>query len=419
MAPQVTVTLTDSQTALFDVAAEDEPRNGVRAEPAQSSSPEETPVASDAGDTPSAPEATGDREETPHNENGYVEIDPAGFLDSYRPPAIDGDFRGKHIVTVEQFSRDDLKVLFEAATTLKKRIRSGDRGVVEIASGQVLALLFFEASTRTDMSFQAAMLRLGGEVVGASNGIQFSSVYKGEDLPDTVRAAGCYADVIALRHPEVGASYLAARYLDLLAEKIGRRPVVISAGDGVGEHPTQALLDLFTILECKGTMDGTAVTMVGDLKHGRTVHSLAKLLATYGAAGARVNFVSPSSLTMPPAIVERLHRGDIEVTETSDLDEVLGASDVIYWTRVQEERFTDPAEYERVKEGFIMTPPVMERARSDAILMHPLPRKHEMGGPRDHELLDADPRSVYFQQMENGMLVRMALLAKLLKGVHI
>ena len=209
----MTATLTDSQTALFDIAAEDEPRNGVRAEPREFSSPEETAVASEKEDAPIAPEAAG------HNENGYVEIDPAGFLDSYRPPAIDGDFRGKHIVTVEQFSRDDLRVLFEAATTLKKRIRSGDRGVVEIASGQVLALLFFEASTRTDMSFQAAMLRLGGEVVGASNGIQFSSIYKGEDLPDTVRAAGCYADVIALRHPEVGASYLAARYLDLLAEE--------------------------------------------------------------------------------------------------------------------------------------------------------------------------------------------------------
>ena len=122
---------------------------------------------------------------------------------------------------------------------------------------------------------------------------------------------------------------------------------------------------------------------------------------------------------MPPLVVERLHRGDIEVTETADLDEVLGVSDVIYWTRVQEERFADPAEYERVKEGFVMTPGVMARARPDAILMHPLPRKHEMGGPEDHELLDADDRSVYFQQMENGMLVRMALLAKLLKGVHI
>lgn len=356
---------------------------------------------------------------SPFNEEGYAEFDPARFVESYRPPLIAGDFRGKHIVTVEQFDRDDLRVLFEAASTLKKRIRSGDRGVVEIATGQVLALLFFESSTRTDMSFQAAMLRLGGKVIGASNGIQFSSVYKGEDLPDTVRAAGCYADVIALRHPEVGASYLAARYLDLLAEKIGRRSVVISAGDGVGEHPTQALLDLFTILEAKDTVDGLAITMVGDLKNGRTVHSLAKLLATYGARQAQVNLVSPRSLRMPAAIVERLTQADISVGETGELDDVLAGSDVIYWTRVQEERFSDLAEYDRVKEGFIMTPQVMAAAGSETILMHPLPRKHEMGGPQDHDLLDADPRSVYFQQMENGMLVRMALLAKLLGGVHI
>lgn len=409
-AATVTATLDSSQRQLF---------GGVLDEPAFDAHPQlegSEDVESVHDDTPDQV----DRDPgTKYNENGYVEIEPARFLDSYSPPAVKGDFRGKHIVTVEQFARDDLKVLFEAASTLKKRIRSGDRGVVEIATGQVLALLFFESSTRTDMSFQAAMLRLGGKVIGASNGIQFSSVYKGEDLPDTVRAAGCYADVIALRHPRMGASYLAAHYLDLLAEKIGRRSVVISAGDGVGEHPTQALLDLFTILESRGTVDGLAITMVGDLKHGRTVHSLAKLLATYGASGTRVNFVSPVSLMMPTGIVRRLHEANIDVQETDDLDAVLGSSDVIYWTRVQEERFADQAEYDQVKEGFIMTPGVMSGAREEAILMHPLPRKQEMGGPRDHDLLDADPRSVYFQQMENGMLVRMALLAKLLKGVHI
>lgn len=408
----MTATLASSQRQLFAGAHENEPANDLHPLPADPA------VSESAGHHPTE-SARVRPDEASYNENGYVEVDPAGFVDSYRPPAIDGDFRGKHIVTVEQFGREDLKILFEAAATLKKRIRSGDRGVVEIATGQVLALLFFEASTRTDMSFQAAMLRLGGKVIGASNGIQFSSVYKGEDLPDTVRAAGCYADVISLRHPEVGASYMAAHYLDLLAEKIGRRPVVISAGDGVGEHPTQALLDLFTVLESKGTVDGLAITMVGDLKHGRTVHSLAKLLATYGARQTKVNFVSPPSLTMPDSIVRRLREADIAVWETSDLEEVLGRSDVIYWTRVQEERFTDQADYEEVKEGFIMTPAVMGRARRDAILMHPLPRKHEMGGPADHELLDADPRSVYFQQMENGMLVRMALLAKLLRGVHV
>lgn len=404
MTTTVTATVANPQNQLFDPFYEEEPEQAVHPPEPEARPVEEIEEPPDDGQ---------------YNENGYVEVDPARFLESYRAPAIAGDFRGKHIVTVDQFAREDLRVLFEAAETLKKRIRSGDRGVVEIATGQVLALLFFESSTRTDMSFQAAMLRLGGKVVGASNGIRFSSVYKGEDLPDTVRAAGCYADVIALRHPKVGASYLAAQYLDTLAEKIGRRPVVISAGDGVGEHPTQALLDLFTILESKKRIDGLSITMVGDLKHGRTVHSLAKLLATYRASETKVNFVSPLSLMMPSSIVRRLREADISVVETDDLDDVLGWSDVIYWTRVQEERFTDPAEYDKVKEGFIMKPAVIGRAKGDAILMHPLPRKHEMGGPSDHDLLDADPRSVYFQQMENGMLVRMALLAKLLKGVHI
>ena len=412
MPTAVTAGPASSQRQLFGGIQDDEPTLGFDSRLEESVEPETAHPSPSRG-------IEDDLDSAVYNENGFVEIDPAEYADAYVPPAINGEFRGKHIVTVEQFARDDLKILFEAAATLKKRIRSGDRGVVEIATGQVLALLFFEASTRTDMSFQAAMLRLGGKVIGASNGIQFSSVYKGEDLPDTVRAAGCYADVISLRHPQVGASYLAAHYLDLLAEKIGRRPVVISAGDGVGEHPTQALLDLFTVLESKGTVDGLAITMVGDLKHGRTVHSLAKLLATYGATETRVNFVSPPSLTMPRDIVRRLRVAGISVQETSDLDQVLGVSDVIYWTRVQEERFADEAEYEQVKEGFIMTPSVMDRARPDAILMHPLPRKHEMGGPADHELLDADPRSVYFQQMENGMLVRMALLAKLLRGVHV
>ena len=229
-----------------------------------------------------ADDQSSDRKSAAGDKAGSARHSPAVFTDTYQPPAIAGDFRGKHIVTVEQFAKPDLEALFRAAATLKKRLRSQDRGVVEIASGYVLALLFFESSTRTDMSFQAAMLRLGGKVISVSNGIEFSSVYKGENLPDTVRAAGCYADIIALRHPEVGASCLAAYYLDELAGKIGRRPTVISAGDGTGEHPTQALLDLFTILESKQTLDDLNITMVGDLKHGRTVHSLARLLAIYG-----------------------------------------------------------------------------------------------------------------------------------------
>ncbi len=339
------------------------------------------------------------------------------YANIYVPPVIDGDFVSKHIITIDQFRRKDLQIIFDAAASLKKRTRQSDRGLVEVCSGKVMAMLFFEASTRTDISFQAAMVRLGGEVIGASNGVQFSSVYKGENLPDTVRAAGCYADVIVLRHPEVGSSYQAAYYLDTLKGKIGRQPVIISGGDGIGEHPTQALLDMFTIIDQKQLLDNLTITMVGDLKHGRTVHSLAKLIALLDGHQVAVNFVAPETLRMPREIVNQMHA--INIFETEDLNEVLAASDVIYWTRVQEERFEDRAEYDAIKDGFIITPPVLEPAKADAILMHPLPRKHEMGTQADHDILDADPRSVYFQQMENGMFVRMALLTKVLRGVYV
>lgn len=341
------------------------------------------------------------------------------YAQIYTPPAINGDFVGKHIITVDQFTRKDLQIIFDAAASLKKRTRQFDRGLVEVCSGKIMATLFFEASTRTDMSFQTAMRRLGGDVVAASNGVQFSSVYKGEDLADTVRAAGCYADAIVLRHPEVGSTYEAAYYLDMLSDKIGRQPVIISGGDGIGEHPTQALLDMFTIVDLKKTLDNLNITMVGDLKHGRTVHSLAKLIARLEGTGVSVNFVSPPALMMPANIIQRMREQGVSVYETENLSDVLSQTDVIYWTRVQEERFADKAEYEAIKDGFVMTPPVLAQAKPDAILMHPLPRKHEMGTPDDHDVLDADPRAVYFQQMENGMFVRMALLTKVLRGIYV
>lgn len=342
------------------------------------------------------------------------------FLTRYVPPRIEGNFTGKHIISVDQFGRHDLQILFDAALSLRKRVRESDRGLRELCHSKVMASLFFEASTRTDLSFQAAMRRLGGTVISASNGVQFSSVYKGENLADTVRAAGCYADVVVLRHPQVGSSYEAAYYLDKLNKRIDNPTVIISGGDGIGEHPTQALLDMFTIHDQKGRFDGLTITMVGDLRHGRTVHSLAKLLALYGAQEVTTCFVSPPSLMMPPPIIDLLRSHGFTVHETSDLMEVLPSSDVIYWTRVQEERFKDaPQEYEAIKDSFIMTPAVMARAKADAILMHPLPRKHEMGTQQDHDILDEDPRAVYMEQMENGMFIRMALLAKVLRGVHV
>jgi carbamoyl-phosphate synthase/aspartate carbamoyltransferase/dihydroorotase len=338
------------------------------------------------------------------------------FTHSYAPPKIDGNFLGKHIVTVEQFAHADMQAIFDATVDLRQRVRNGDRSVLDICAGKVMATLFYEASTRTDMSFQAAMQRLGGGVIATSGGVQFSSVYKGENLADTVRAAGCYADVIVLRHPEVGSSYEAAFYLDKLRNHLGRQSVILSGGDGIGEHPTQALLDLFTIIDLEHTIDNLRITMVGDLRYGRTVHSLSKLIAQYQAHGTSLCFVSPPSLRMPAEILAFLKQRGIETYETEDLHEVIENTDVIYWTRIQQERFKDPADYEAIADQFVMTPALLNQAKPDAILMHPLPRKHEMGTTEDHDILDADPRSMYFRQMENGMFVRMALISKVLTG---
>ena len=336
---------------------------------------------------------------------------------AYTPQAIDGNLSARHIVSVEQFARPDLDDLIRVAANLRSRVRSGDQSVLKLCRRRIMATLFFEASTRTDMSFQAAMLRLGGEVVATAGGVHFSSVYKGENLADSVRAAACYADVVVLRHPEVRSSYEAAYQLDQLATRLGTRPVVISGGDGVGEHPTQALLDLFTIIDFKGTADGLTVTLVGDLAHGRTVHSLAKLLALYGAEGLRLELVSPDSLRTPANVLDFVRSRGVEVHESDSLDDVISGSDVIYWTRVQQERFAEQADYDAIAGQFVMTPDVLARASDEAILMHPLPRKDEMGTEADHAILDADHRSVYFHQMQNGMYMRMALLAGVL-GAH-
>ncbi len=338
---------------------------------------------------------------------------------TYSPPKIAGHYHNKHIISVDQFARRDLDILFDAARSIRRRLRQNDRGLTEICSGQVMASLFFEASTRTDMSFQAAMRRLGGQVISVSNGVRFSSMYKGENLSDTIRAAGCYADAVVLRHPLVGSTYEGAYYLDHLNKRIVNPTVIISGGDGVGEHPTQALLDMFTILDAKKSIDHRTITMVGDLKNGRTVHSLAKLIAYYRPTGTHLCFVSPQSLQMPETILHMLRDLDIAVTQTDELMDVLGDSDVLYWTRVQEERFDDLAAYERIKDKFVILPETLDEAPKDCILMHPLPRKHEMGTTRDHDRLDADPRSIYFEQMENGMFVRMALLAKVLKNAYV
>ena len=303
-------------------------------------------------------------------------------------------FYGKDILSVSQFQRDDLTYIFGVADEMRAMV---DRvGTFDLLKGKILANLFYEPSTRTSSSFTSAMERLGGSVIPI-NEVRYSSVSKGESLPDTVRTLECYADVIVLRHPEVGASALAARY--------ARKPI-INAGDGIGEHPTQALLDLFTVLEELGRIDGLTVTMLGDLKYGRTVHSLARLLSLYDV---RLHYVSPDILRMPAELVDEVRAKGIAQAEHGALEEVLGETDVLYVTRVQKERFDDLEAYERVKGTFVITPDTMRQAKERMIVMHPLPRVGEIAME-----VDDDPRAAYFRQMEYGLYVRMALLALVL-----
>ncbi len=303
-------------------------------------------------------------------------------------------FYGKDILSVKQFSRNDLDYIFGVAHEMKEMVSRV--GTFDLLKGKILANLFYEPSTRTSSSFTSAMERLGGSVIPI-NEVRYSSVSKGESLPDTVRTLECYADVIVLRHPEVGASALAAKY--------ARKPI-INAGDGVGEHPTQALLDLFTIVAELGNAEGLTVTMLGDLKYGRTVHSLARLLSMYGV---KLNYVSPEILKMPAEIVDELQQQGISQSEKSTLDEVIRETDVLYVTRVQKERFSDLSEYESVKGAFVVTADTLKLAKEEMIVMHPLPRVGEISME-----VDDDPRAAYFRQMEYGLYVRMALLAMVL-----
>src|SRR5512140_2645891 len=310
-----------------------------------------------------------------------------------------GDYKnapwyGKDIISVKQFSREDLEYIFAVAHEMHNMV--DHVGTFDLLKGKILANLFYEPSTRTSSSFTAAMERLGGSVIPI-NEVKYSSVSKGESLPDTVRTLECYADVIVIRHPEVGSAAAAA--------KAAHKPV-INAGDGIGEHPTQALLDAFTIREEIGHLDGLTVTLLGDLKHGRTVHSLARLLSLYKV---KVNYVSPDILRMPAELIDELNARGIEQTEYTSLDTCLPETDVLYVTRVQKERFADEATYESVKGEYVIDPQVMKAAKKRAIVMHPLPRVGEISPD-----FDDDPRAAYFRQMEYGLYVRMALLAMVL-----
>ncbi|KAI9303382.1 hypothetical protein BJ944DRAFT_268502 [Cunninghamella echinulata] len=299
-------------------------------------------------------------------------------------------FYRNHILKSKQFDRNDLHVLFGVAHEMRNLVEL--YGCINLLEGRVLSTMFFEPSTRTSASFEAAMYRLGGKVVSVS--ATTSSVQKGESLADTVRTLGCYSDCIVLRHPQPGSAQLAAKY---------SKVPVINAGDGIGEHPTQAFLDVFTIREELGTVNGLTVTLVGDLKNGRTVHSLVKILAYYQVT---LNYVAPPSLAMPKDVMDEVAQAGVTQNVYSSLDEVIGNTDVLYMTRVQKERFDTDEAYNAVKDAFILNNDMISKAKSQMIVLHPLPRVNEI-----EPEVDYDQRAAYFRQMRYGLYVRMALLA--------
>ena len=303
-------------------------------------------------------------------------------------------FYGQDILSVSQFDRAKLDFIFGVAEEMRVLVERF--GSADLLHGKILANLFYEPSTRTSSSFMAAMLRLGGQVIPINN-VQYSSVTKGESLPDTIRTLESYSDIIVIRHPEVGSAATAAHYAS--------KPI-INAGDGVGEHPTQALLDLFTIIEALGDVSGLKVALVGDLKYGRTVHSLTKLLVNYPVEFV---LVSPDILRMPKDVLDVVDASGHRYVETEDVHECISDVDVLYVTRVQKERFTDLAVYEALKDHYVVDPALMAKAKEQMIVMHPLPRINEIS-----YAIDNDPRAAYFRQMRNGMYVRMALLAAVL-----
>lgn len=298
-----------------------------------------------------------------------------------------------HLTSTLQLSRKDADLLIQTALEMEKVLKKGGDDRLH---GKILAALFYEPSTRTRLSFETAMQRLGGSVISAE-GLQFSSMYKGETLEDTIVMVNQYADVIAMRHPESGSADRAAKVSDI---------PFINAGDGANQHPTQGLLDLLTIRKERGKTDGLHIAMCGDLKYGRTVQSLTYLMALY--PDNRFTYVSPAALKMPEKTLAFLKEKNIPYVETAHLADGLDA-DVLYMTRVQKERFDDAAEYEKLKDSYILTAKHLKG--KDVTVMHPLPRVNEISTD-----VDALPNAAYFREAGNGVLMRMALLDLMLGG---
>jgi len=301
------------------------------------------------------------------------------------------EFKGRDIISIKDFTREEIDYILTVAGDMEPIAKSTS----DMLRGKILATLFFEPSTRTRLSFEAAMHKLGGDAIGFAEP-EIASVKKGENLADTMRVVENYADVIAVRHPLEGAARLAAEFASI---------PVINAGSGAEEHPTQALLDLYTILKERGKIDGLNIALVGDLRYGRTVHSLAYALSLYDV---KLYFISPELLRMRREVLETI-KEKTKVVEKTGLDEVLPKLDVLYVTRIQKERFGDMAEYAKVKGAYKIDLELLKSAKQDLIIMHPLPRLDEISSE-----VDATPHARYFQQVWNGIVMRMALLALIL-----
>lgn len=300
----------------------------------------------------------------------------------------------RNLVTNADLSASELLDIVKLGEAIAKQ----PERYLDLCHGKVLGSLFFEPSTRTRLSFEAAMLRLGGSVVTIPEP-NVSSTTKGESLKDTIRTVSSYTDIIAMRHPHEGAGTLAAEV----------SPVpFINAGDGGHQHPTQTLTDLLTIYEHKHSLENNVIGLCGDLKFGRTVHSLVQTLSKF--KGNKFIFISPKELQIPDYLRIFLNENNLEYKEVSSLDEVIDELDILYMTRVQKERFFNEADYIRLKDSYILNLAKLAKAKSDMIILHPLPRVNEIA-----EEVDQDPRAKYFNQVKNGMYVRMALILRLLE----
>lgn len=297
---------------------------------------------------------------------------------------------GRDIISIKELSKGEILSVLKNAKQLKKEPQP------QLLKTKVMGSCFFEPSTRTRLSFESAMQHLGGSVIGfADPGV--TSTKKGETLFDSIKIIGQYADVIAMRHPMEGAARRASEATN--------KPI-LNGGDGANQHPTQTLLDLFTIQECQKKLEGLEIALVGDLKYGRTTHSLAQALIHFGA---RLYFVAPESLQMPEYICDELKENKIKFSLHSKIEEVINKVDVLYMTRIQGERFADPMDYEKVKNVFVLNAKMLEKSRPNLRVLHPLPRVNEITTD-----VDATKHAYYFEQAENGLYVRQALLAMVL-----